>query len=537
MLRFFLTVALAAPLILISAAAQVVPGSIIDRSRSDRAGTHPGRAPKLAAPAPQNKLAQVQPFQLVGVKIQGTSLEPAALETATKPFVGKTVDGAAIGAIAKAVADAYAGHGDIALYTVSVPDQDFVGGVLLLTVTEGYIEHVDVHGDVDGDVSRIVAMADKLTHERPLKRSTLQRYLSLIRDLPGLTLDAQLLAGDAAGAVKLSLGIKRKDHTLSIGVADNGNPLLGRYQAVADLDLFDLLREGEDTQLSIGTSTKFSSYQYYGFSHSELLDDEGTRGTLSYGYLHTKFGSLSVSGTAQTLQLAVAHPLIRSFDENLTLATSLDGIDSTNALLGLLISNEHTRAARLSAGYSLTDPEWSLTLNANAGFGLDVLAANSGTGDTDFKKLILQGQYNHLVGEKWVVRLKAVTQFAFDRLPVSELYTLGGPDYGRAFLTASLFGDTAAAGSLEVGYDPKGLPDPLTGLEIFSFVDGGSTWYYRRPLTAPLDTNLASTGVGIRIPIGAKTHLELTAANAFAGQAPGTRAGSWRFLFGITGTY
>jgi hemolysin activation/secretion protein len=511
---------------------------IIDRARSDRQQLPPAPPqPPLAQPAPGNANQAITPFTLSALRIEGTSLAPAALEGATRSFIGKRIAGAAdLTAIAQAVSDAYAGQGDIALYTVTVPAQDFSGGLMRLVVTEGFIEHVDLAGDTGGDVSRVVALANKLTLEKPLRRSTLQRYLSLIRDLPGLTVEAQMLQGGAPGAVRLVLTLKQKPYALALTIINGGNPLLGRTQLQADLSLYNLLREGEETKLTFGTSTIFSRYQYFGVSDSQALDDEGTRAALSYGYLRTDLGAISLSGQAQTLQLAVSHPLIRSFDENLSVSAGLDGLDSKNALIGLLLSSEHVRALRAAAGYSLTDPKSALTLSASLSQGLDFADARSSLGQVDFQKLVLQAGYNRLLDEEWVVRLKAVTQLAGAALPVSELFALGGADYGRAFLAASALGDSALAGSLEIGFLPKGLPTPLTGLEAFVFADDGATWLRSRG-AGGAGYHLASAGAGIRLPIGTETKLELAAANALSADAPGTRAGSWRLILGLSSSF
>lgn len=535
MRRLFFTLMLFSPFVS-SAFAQVSSPLIIDRDRQDRVQQAPPPAPAaVVQPKPDDRLSKVTPFTLTGVRIQGTSIAPAALGAATQSFVGKQTDAGVIQAVAQAVSDAYAKSGDIALYTVTVPDQDFKEGLLTLVVTEGYIEHVDVHGDVTGDVSRVVALADKLTREKPLRRSTLQRYLSLIRDLPGLTVDVQLLKSETPGAVKLSLGLKQKSFALALNVNNGGNALLGRTQMQADFSLYNLLREGEETKLSFGTSTLFNRYQYYAASHGEALDDEGTRANLAFGYLHTDVGAIGLSGNARTLQLAVSHPLIRGFTENLSIAGSVDGIDSNNALLGNLLANEDVRTFRLSGGYSLSDEKSLLMLNASASFGLDVLGAKLSTGaDSDFKKLVLSGQYNRVLGDEWVARLKAVSQLADSRLPISELFALGGPDFGRAFLAASAQGDSALAGSAEIAFKPSGLGGRLAGLEAFAFADDGSTWYRARPFFLPVDYHLASAGAGLRLPAGDKTRVEVQAANALEANAPGTRSGEWRFLFGIT---
>jgi hemolysin activation/secretion protein len=523
----------------VAAFAQTSP-FIIDRTRTDRVPPPVQPGQKGVAPPQPESLTKVQPFVLNGVQIQGTSIDPKILSAATLPYVGRMTDAAAVAEIAQRVSGAYAQSGDVALYTVIVPEQDFASGILRLIVTEGYIAHVDLRGDTGGDVSRVVAMAQKLAQEKPLRRSTLERYLSLIRDLPGLSVDVQLLRGDAPGAVTLSLNLTQKRYHVALSVNDAGNSLLGRWQAQADVNLYNLLRDGEQTTVSFGTPTLLDRYQYYAIAHSETLNDDGLRAGVSYGYLHTRISSASLTGNAQTLQWNASYPLIRSYAENLSLAVSIDGIDSSNALLGLAIANENIRAARLSASYGLTNPRWALGLSGSVNIGLDMFGAqvsNPATETPDFRKLVLQASYNHLIGDDWAVRLRAASQIAFDRLPVSELYALGGPDFGRAFLQSTALGDSALAESVEIGFDPKDMPGLLAGMEVFGFADNGDTWYRARPPSPSDHETLASAGAGVRFPIGPHTRLELQAANGLAADGPRLKSGAWRFLFAITGKY
>jgi hemolysin activation/secretion protein len=117
------------------------------------------------------------------------------------------------------------------------------------------------------------------------------------------------------------------------------------------------------------------------------------------------------------------------------------------------------------------------------------------------------------------------------------LYALGGPAFGRAFPQSTALGDSALAESVEVGFDPEGLPDILSGMEVFGFADYGDAWYRARAPGSSIHEWLASAGGGLRIPIGEKTKLELQAANALGAGVPGLRAENWRFLFAISGKY
>ncbi len=510
---------------------------VIDRARSDRAPENPAPTPAepVPVPPPENANAAITAFVLKGVRIQGTSLPAPILTDATRGFIGKTMTSAGdLTQVAQSVSNAYGNNGAIALYTITIAAQDFADGIMTLSVTEGFIEHVELRGDTDGDVTAVVAMADRLTKERPLRRATLQRYLSLIRDLPGLTAEAQMLRGQTPGAVRLVLTLNQKPYALALTLNTGGNALLGRTQIQADFSYYNLLRQGEETKFSFGTSTVFSRYQYYGVSHSELLNEDGTRAAFGYGYMRTDVGAIALSGQAQTLQLSLTHPVIRGFEENLTLGASLDGLDASNALFGTLLSSEHIRTLRLSGTYSLAEARSALTLSANLSQGLGIFDARSLFGDTGFHKLLVQGAFNRLLTEEWVVRLRAAAQVSGGPLPITELFSLGGPDFGRAFLTSAALGDQAIAGALEIGFLPRNLPGLLAGLEVFGFADQGAAWLDGRGLPASSQSHLASAGAGLRLPLGKDTRLEFTGAHRLAASVPGQRAGGWLLLAGLS---
>ncbi|MGN6514258.1 MAG: hypothetical protein ACTHLR_00275, partial [Rhizomicrobium sp.] len=71
----------------------------------------------------------------------------------------------------------------------------------------------------------------------------------------------------------------------------------------------------------------------------------------------------------------------------------------------------------------------------------------------------------------------------------------------------------------------------------FGFADIGDTWYRARAGAPSILETLASAGGGVRIPMGAKTRLELQLAKALTAHGPGLRSGGWRFLFALAAKY
>ncbi len=511
---------------------------IVDQGRADRAPARPTtEEPDIAPPPADVGVTKIEPFVLKSVRIRGSSLAPDVLGIAAKPFIGKTVAAKDLQEIANAVSRAYADRGDVAFYTVVVPKQDFADGALDLSVAEGYIEHVDLGGDTGGRLELVIGFAAQLMSERPLRRSTFQRYISLIRDIPGITADAKLMRGSAVGAVRLLLVIKQRDWRVALSADDMGSNPLGRVQTQTKASLYGLLREGEETSLVVGLPIEAGRFQYLALSEAQPLDNNGTQAQAAFGYLRTRPRHPSPSGDAGTLQFLVSHPLLRSYDESLYVSGSVDAIDSTNATLGEIVANERIRALRLATAYIVDAANSAFSLGASMNFGLNIFGARTTdprTAETGFKKFVLRASYDRLLDTEWIARLRAATQLALCRLPVSELYAVGGENFGRAFPSASAFGDSALAGSAELAYRPQGLPGIVNGSEVFGFAEEGGTWYRARSGSPPRDFRLASAGFGVRIRLRTETQLEISAANGIAAVSPGVSPGKWHIGFRLT---
>ena len=97
--------------------------------------------------------------------------------------------------------------------------------------------------------------------ERPLRRASLQRCLSLIRDIPGLTVDVKLLRGSRPGAVKLVLILKQKTHAVSLSFDNRTQEGLAQGEFNATGKLYGALRPGDETDLNLATAASVCLYE------------------------------------------------------------------------------------------------------------------------------------------------------------------------------------------------------------------------------------------------------------------------------------
>ena len=515
-----------------TALSQINPGRLdvsppAARHRTERL-RHARRTP---APAPE-----VKPFVLSRVEIAGSSLPPGALAAAYQPFVGRTIDKAGLQAITDALARVYE-QSEVALYSVTVPTQDFTGGMLRLQAVEGYIAKTEFKGgEHQPGLALARRYARRLQAERPLKRRDLERYVSLMRDIPGMTPDIELVQGDGGdGAVTLQVDPHAQGVQAAVSINNRGTAYLGRTQVQGDLYLDSLLRPGDQTRLSVALPTDIDRFQLYSFGHSQPVGSDGATVQLFGSYLRTNPAGLNVKGRAYSLGAQVSYPLIRGYRRNLYASASLDGLNSTNAFFGQELSNEHTRTVRGALAYSLASTTTVLLISGTASFGLSALGAREDPllAKADFKKFNLKLNYNHALGGQWVIRLDGAAQLTSDLLPASEQFSLGGEEFGRAYEASYLVGDEGYGASAELAFVLPRTPPALAGTELYGFADKGAVRYRSRLGLPQEDLSLSSVGGGIRAPIRKHVVVGVEVARGLESPLPGIDGKRWRGIFNI----
>lgn len=516
---------------------------IVDQNRPDRAA--PAAPAEPSAPPPSGggvqTTAAVRPtMQVTAIQVVGSSLPPSLIEQAAKPFIGQTVDGAGVVKIAQAVADAYK-KTDIALYTVVIPRDQPPGGILRLQAVEGRIADVMISSPTAGADLRLTrAYGDRLKAGRLTSKPQLERYLSLMRDIPGQTTDLQLLNGAQPGAVVLKATVKPRRFETSLGFNNRGSALLGRSQAEVGLTAHGLLRQGEMTRLTVAVPTQIKRYNFVSLSHTEPLGADGANLTLSGGRLHTRprFADLDLSGDAITAGVQVSYPVIRSYKTNLYVTGGLDGVNSDNAVFGQIFASERTRVARAAASYGQQGARHAVSVSGSVSRGLDGLGSRITAGSPareEFWKITGQASYNRALNKTVVMRLAASAQTADNPLPATELYALGGAQFGRAFPSALLAGRSGVAGSAEVALRPqKGLPKTMAGSEIYAFGDTGKV-----RIDTPagrVRPTLSSAGGGVRMAFNSRYVIEVEGARS-VDRPLGYRGKPWRLGLNLRSTF
>lgn len=478
------------------------------------------------------RAAPIAPFVLRRVVVENASLSMAVLEPAWRPFLGAPITSEDLLRLTDAVAAVYAAQ-DFAIYTVTAPAQTFVDGVVRLRVLEGHIEGVDISGPAGPrDRDLVEAYAGRLQAERPLRRSTLERYISLIRDIPGLTTDVSLTNGSGAAGVRLHLDLAPKPVALALSLNNRGSAYLGRTQAQADLFLNSVLRQGDQTRLTVALPTDIERFQAVGVQHSQPIGTDGLTLTGSLNYLHTRPKGTAIRGDATALGLQASYPLLRSYERDAFVTLSLDGVDADNAFLGSTFADDRSRAVRAALSYSARTERRLWYVSGTLSQGLDAFGARGTPGavDLDFRKLNARAGANFALTDLLALRLAGAGQWSTDRLPGTEQFSLGGEEFGRAYEGSIIAGDYGFGLSAEVAYSPSALPKALKGSEAFAYVDGGKVWYRGRFGAALDSAYVHSAGGGVRAAISDRVVIQVEAAKALENRIDFLNRG-WRGIF------
>ncbi|HEY4254386.1 MAG TPA: ShlB/FhaC/HecB family hemolysin secretion/activation protein [Roseomonas sp.] len=520
-----------------------------DRSRLETAAPpETPRAASVPSVAPVTPTAggmRITPREVV---VAGPDAIGANATTAARAaLIGHEVGQAEILQIAEAIRAAYAEAG-FALVTVTLDAFEPATGLVRYGVALGFVDEVRIEGDTDGaNVDRLRNYAARIVVDRPLRTSTLQRYILLSNDLAGRRIGSRFepLPGRIDG-VRLVLTLERAPPQVGVSINNLGGGALDRVQAGLSFTATSLLTEGDSTRFAYGFPPDFRRYSYFTASHTRPIGYDGLTLTATVGHLITRpTGTNALDGTATTGSLQLAYPLIRSQEHNLNLALSLDVFESDQALLGQLNSSEGTRVLRAAAIYAHQSPDGtsSTVLRGVASQGLDVLGARQDLlfayGDPNFTKFsFLAAHSRSFFDNALVLRTRMLGQIASDRLPSSELFTYGGADLGRAFDPGTLAGDAAIGGSVQLAVPltfMTALP-LVTYSEIYAFMDGAQVWR-RYAGFRDFRDRAASAGGGVGFRIGELGNLNLELARQVIQPRYTSTSGGWRFVVSFTRSF
>lgn len=501
--------------------------------------------PSTVAPPGAEKLK----VTVRGIRITGSTVyRPEDFEPLYRDLIGREVPVTAIYDIAQKITAKYGSDGYV-LSRAIVPPQELSprGDIVRIQIIEGYIDRVEWPPALSKYRDFFSQYAEKITAERPINIRTLERYLLLASDLPGLKFTNSLKASPTnPGAATLVVEVVEKPIDVFARVDNRGTEARGPYQYFASANVNNIGRIHESWTLTQAGTFQLKELQYWMLSYRQVLTSEGLTFFANNSYTRSKPGTdilelLEYKTRGDLFEAGFSYPFIRSREKNL-IATALFYMSNDRSdILGALNTLDRIRGFRFRADIDFVDPIRAVNqinlvltqgvegLGASLAGGLHLSRAN---GRTDFTKFEATFSRLQPLGGNFSMLLAAYGQWASTPLLSPELCGYGGRAFGRAYDPSQLVGDTCVELLAELRYDiPQTVPN-LTQLQLYTYADRG--WLHNlAPVPGtPENVDGASVGGGLRIGLQPNLTFDLSAAKGVAGVRE-----DWRFFFITTGRY
>jgi hemolysin activation/secretion protein len=502
------------PLLLVSAeaAAQSDPASL-ERTIPDIEVQKPDQRQDVAAPeVPEAAGAKVAAsFVLGAVNIEGATVFTAAeLAQSFEPFLASTVGQAELDRITADITERYRRAGYVLSYAV-LPEQSVESGIVRIRVVEGYIDKIRLEG-AGRSAGAVRDIARRLGTERPLRKSTLERGLGLMRDLPGVIVtDARLSRSPrdpARHQLTIVLGTQRSK---IVTYSDNRGTIDGaRMRGFSSVRLSSLAVPGDELELDLFAIPSDKFRFLYGQATASLpLGSDGLRlsAAVSRGDQLLRLPGPDQQGESRQLFVDLAFPFAKSRRLSLVGHASLTDWLSTQERGGTLVQRDRLQAVRAWMEF-----EWGRKARFDGrlgvSLGLDVddatdagdpLASRSGAGGT-FAKFDADLTFAAPLARRLMLRIETSAQYSTRPLLAPEEFALGGSRIGRAFDFNEVTGDHGVGAMLELTYRVADGGKRSGPVQLFGYVDGGGV-FLERSGAHPDEQWLASAGAGARLSV------------------------------------
>lgn len=418
------------------------------------------------------------------------------------------------------------GNAGFGLSKALVPEQRIqADGIVHIEILEGFIDDVIVEGELGEARDYLDHAIAILKAERPANAKTLERYLLLANDRFGIKLTSTLKASaKTPSASTLLLKVEKAPAVEGGASIDNrGTDAVGPWQINANAVFNGVFDRPSQATVSYATVGQARELQYWTLGYTEIIAHEGTALALNWSASASEPGTpmlrlLNNRSESETWTLKLSHPFIRTRQENLTAHAKYEQKETESRSLGAISSHDDLRSLRIGLNYDKADAwegvnqvltEFSTGIRGLGAMDMNYALKSRADGRVDYRKITLNLSRRQELGyfspdlAKWSLNAALMGQYSGTGLLSGEECGLGGQQFGRAFDSSEITGDTCLAGSLELRYAVATDGTPFKYLQFYGFWDGGSV---RNETPAgpadPKAKSLLSSGLGVRFGLG-----------------------------------
>ena len=474
------------------------------------------------------------------IRIVGATIYTAAqLAELYANVVGKKLTLQAVYDLAQRITAKYGGDGYV-LSRAIVPVQqlDPNGAVVKIQVVEGYIERVEWPPELSTYRDFFSYYAGRIAAERPVNIRTIERYLLLAGDLPGLKFKNSIKPHPTkVGAAILVVEVTHKPVDFFARVDNRGTPARGPLEFLTSTTVNNLLHSHDAFTLTAAGAFKTRELQYYAANYRQVLTGEGLTyfATASYGFGRPgteELELLNYRTKSLYAETGLSYPVIRERERNLNVSGLWFWSNDRGSFFDMPdeppSTHDRMRGIRLRVDADSADHTGAINqlyFVFSQGFrglgatqnGQDL--ASRLNGRVDFSKMELTvSRLQPLPLPAFSALIAAYGQYAMTPLLVSEMCGYGGRLFGRGFDPSQFISDSCFEALFELRYDVPLELKGITQAQLYSFFDHGWLHNLAPVLGTFTSADAASFGGGLQLGWLNAVTADLTVTQVAQGQ-------------------
>ncbi len=456
-------------------------------------------------------------FTLNQVMLDGTTVySQAEIDKLVKEYVGKSTSFADLNAIAQIITRQLRQDGYI-LSSAILPPQNIKGGIVHFKAVEGRINNVSIVGEYKDKLGLIQDYANKIKSSGPANTKTIERYLLLMDDLPGIKARSVIKPSDVPNAGDLVITIEQDKFEGAASIDNRGSRYIGPYRATLVGVANSLLDMHDRTTARAVVTSQTKELRFADITHEQQLGADGVRLKARAAVTQTEPGdrlrAFDLRGDSALFDVETYYPVVRSRQYNLNVLAGFNALNSTTELFNAESAEDHVRSFRVGSNLDFSDAwagvnQFDLTLTK----GIDGLGATSdganrsrSNGEHDFLRSNLSASRLQELWGNFSLYATTAGQYSSDPLLSSEEFAIGGSDYGRAYDAGEITGDKGLSGALELRYGQPVDNKYIDSYQLFSYYDAGKVWNEKIAVGESKSDSLTSVGAGVRLNLTTDT--------------------------------
>jgi len=251
---------------------------------------------------------------------------------------------------------------------------------------------------------------------------------------------------------------------------------------------------------------------------------------------------LHIKGISDTATLIYSYPFIRLRRMNLSGSVNYDYLNSKTWIDGLLVTLDRIESLRVGGSFDGVDELQGINLvSAQYSMGLQLLSGNEQpeilrsrlNGQKNYSKVNLTYTRLQSLPDTWSLFLSTSGQYAFNSLLSAEQLGYGGVQYGSAYDSSEIIGDSGAEGKIELRYNSPTPGEFFRSTQYYASYDG-AVLYDKQDLLDEGKQSGTSAAIGLRLDIMNRVNSSFELAKPLTRKVAAYDDKALRFFWGIT---